>query len=636
MGSGDSTIRAALAGNPNVGKSTVFNALTGLRQHTGNWPGKTVAAAEGTFTYMGKSVTLTDLPGIYSLRCRSAEEEAAREYLETRPDVTVVVADASSLERCLILWEQIREMGLSTILCVNLMDEAEKRGILIDRDALRNAVDCPVVFTSARSKQGLDELRQAIVSHKIPADLGDSAEKTPEITDCGGDSPEMGGDGWDFPPRSSETHGCGGNCPECGGKCRGMWNGDGDPAAAAERIARACTIRQEDCDRTDRRIDRITCGTYTAVPIMLLFTALLLWLTIRFSSYLSAGLEALSGFLLKGIRSLLEPNLPLTVSSLICDGVLTTVLQVISVMLPPMAVFFPLFTILEDLGYLPRAAFNLDRCFAGCGSCGKQALTMLMGLGCNAAAVSGCRIIDSPRERAVAVITNSFVPCNGRLPILFAMLAVMGRSSGTSMAILTGLLILAAAVTLAVSKLLSLTVLKGEASSFALELPPYRIPQIGQTLIRAFLDRCLFILGRAVTAAAPAGIFIWIIVHWEIGGIPLYTRLTAVLDPIGKAAAMDGVLMLSFLLALPAAELMLPLAAAGYSLTGTGMPQFSTACCLAVILFTMFHWPCATTILTVRHEYRSDPRGWLYVLLSVLIPTGIGYGLCVLVNLIFS
>jgi len=631
----DTVIHAALAGNPNVGKSTVFNALTGMHQHTGNWPGKTVAAAQGSFVFRGNTVCLTDLPGIYSLACRSAEEEAAREFLQTRPDVTVVVADASALERNLILWGQIRAMGLKTVLCVNLMDEAHKRGVKVDRDALRAAVDCPVVFTSARSNTGLEELREAIVSHGISDFSGDIAPDVPKNAVSGGNCTEMGGDGWDFPPHSAENTSCGGNCPECGGKCNEYL------VREAERIAEGCITFPDTCggaDRWDRRIDRIVCGKYTAVPLMLLFTAMLLWLTIRFSGYLSAGLEILSGFLLTGIRAVLEPNLPQTIASLLCDGVCATVLQVIAVMLPPMAIFFPLFTLLEDLGYLPRAAFNLDRCFAACGSCGKQALTMLMGLGCNAAAVTGCRIIDSPRERLIAVITNSFIPCNGRLPILFAMLALMGRGSGTSLLILVGLLALAAAVTLAVSWILSATLLRGKASSCILELPPYRIPQIGRTLIRAFLDRCLFVLGRAVTAAAPAGIFIWLIVHWEIGGVPLYTRMTAALDPIGRAAAMDGVLMLSFILALPAAELMLPLAASGYALTGMGMPAFSPVTCMAVILFTMFHWPCATTLLTLRHECRHECTRWggMYVLLAALIPTVIGYGMCVLVNLVWG
>ncbi len=629
MKNGETMVRAALAGNPNVGKSTVFNALTGLRQHTGNWPGKTVSAAEGFFTYGDQYVSLTDLPGIYSLACRSAEEEAAREFLETRPDVTVVVADASSLERCLILWGQIRAMGLETVLCVNLMDEAEKRGIRIDRDALRNAVDCPVVFTSARSKLGLDELRRVIVSR---AGQGNPAENPPcdtENAGGGGESPEMGGYGWENTPHAADPVSCGGNCPDCGGSCTEIH------VRRAERIAAQCTEKDGESDARDRRIDRIVCGKYTAVPIMLLLCGLVLWLTVCFSSYLSAGLEMLSGAILAAVRAVLEPNLPKSLASLLCDGVVSTVLQVVSVMLPPMAVFFPLFTILEDLGYLPRAAFNLDRCFAGCGSCGKQALTMLMGLGCNAAAVSGCRIIDSPRERAVAVITNSFIPCNGRLPILFAMLGVMGLGNFSSMAILMGLLVFAVLVTLAVSKLLSATVLRGNASSFALELPPYRIPQIGQTLVRAFLDRCVYILGRAVRAAAPAGVFIWLIVRWEIGGVPLYAKLSALLDPVGKAAGMDGVLMLSFLLAFPAAELVLPLAAAGYTLTAAGMPQFSAVTAGAVILFAMFHWPCAAALLTVRHEYRCDRRGWLYTVLAALIPTVIGYGLCVLWNLVW-
>jgi len=628
------TVRAALAGNPNVGKSTVFNGLTGLHQHTGNWPGKTVAAAEGTFTYRGTAVSLTDLPGIYSLAARSAEEDAAREFLETRPDVTVVVCDASSLERNLILWGQIRAMGLNVILCVNLMDEAEKRGITVDGYALKQAAGCPVVFTSARSGRGLEDLRRAIVEYGTVGNTTDPLHGTPSaafLPHSGGKSPEMGGHGWDFPPECCENGNCGEKCPENGGKCISRL------VREAEEIAKLCTKSSTDTgDTMESRLDRLFCGRFTAFPIMLLFTGLLLWLTLEVSGILSDGLAVLSGWILEGAGSLLG-HIPLPwLVSLIRDGLLATVLQVISVMLPPMAIFFPLFTLLEDLGYLPRIAFNLDRCFACAGSCGKQSLTMLMGLGCNAAAVTGCRIIDSPRERIIAVLTNAFIPCNGRLPILFAMLAMLGYSSGVSMLFLTGLLILSVTVTLLVSKLLSATILRGEVSSFTLELPPYRIPQIGRTLVRSLLDRCLFVLGRAVTAAAPAGILIWLTVHWEIGGIPLYTRLTGLFDPIGKLAAMDGVLMLSFLLALPAAELMLPLASAGYTLTLGGVPEFAPATCMAVILFTVFHFPCATTLLTIRHEYRNDPRGSLYVLLAALIPTVIGYGMCVLVNTAWS
>ncbi|MBQ8332352.1 MAG: ferrous iron transporter B [Clostridia bacterium] len=611
-------IRAALAGNPNVGKSTVFNALTGLHQHTGNWPGKTVECAEGTFTVDGCTVFLTDLPGIYSLASHSAEEDAAREFLLTRPDITVVVCDASSLERSLILWGQIASTGIPVLLCVNLMDEAEKRGISIDRDTLRARTGCPVVFTSARSDDGMEELRRAI------------------LTFGGAESPKMAENDRNCAEICQNCAHCGGNCPENGGKCP---SGTEFYVRQAQEIASAC-VTYDPCTgasrRTlDTRIDRWICGRFTAFPIMLAFTALLFLITVHISGFLSDALGDAADFILGWVTEVFAPHLPQSLASLLFDGVLGTVLEVISVMLPPMAIFFPLFTLLEDLGYLPRAAFNLDRCFACAGSCGKQSLTMLMGLGCSAAGVMGCRIIDSPRERLIAVLTNSFIPCSGRLPILFAMLAAMGHSSLFSAVTLMGLLILAIAVTLLVSKFLSVTILRGQPSSFTLELPPYRMPQIGRTVARSLLDRCIFVLGRAITASAPAGAVIWLTVHWEIGGIPLYSHLTRALDPIGKLAGMDGVLMLSFLLALPAAELVLPLASAGYTLTGAGMPEFAPVTCLAVILFTMFHFPCATTLLTIRRECRNEKHGWQYPLLAAVIPTVIGYGMCVVLNLLF-
>jgi len=295
---------------------------------------------------------------------------------------------------------------------------------------------------------------------------------------------------------------------------------------------------------------------------MLLLLMLVCWLTLSGSGILSdvldTGLSALSAVIRRGLTAVLPEPLAL----LLCDGVIATVFRVTAVMLPPMAIFFPLFTLLEDLGYLPRVAFSLDRCFACCGSCGKQSLTMLMGLGCNAAGVTGCRIIDSPRERRIAVLTNSLVPCNGRFPALLSALTCLGLSRTVSAAAMVGILILCVGMTLLVSKLLSVTILRGTPSSFTLELPPYRIPQIGRVIVRSVFDRTIFVLGRAVSVAAPAGALIWLTSELTIGGTSLYSHLTRLLDPVGRFAGMDGTLMLAFLFALPAAELMIPLALA--------------------------------------------------------------------------
>ncbi len=612
----------ALAGNPNVGKSTVFNALTGMRQHTGNWPGKTVAYAEGLCRGEERDYRLVDTPGAYSLHARSAEEGVTREYLLSgEADAIVAVCDGACLARNLLLVLQLMALCPRVVVCVNLMDEAAARGIYPDISRLGDLLGLPVVGTVARKKKSARTLLQAV----------DRVLTQPSVP----------------PPALA---------PLLQEYAAAVREGREDHALSTALAARAAAIAQAACrgegeaySRRDRAIDRVVTGRIMAYPVMLLLLFFVLWLTIVAANYPSAwlagGFAFVSDMLRNGLQQLSAPP---WLCGILVDGVFGVLASVVSVMLPPMAIFFPLFTLLEDSGYLPRLAYNLDRPFAACRACGKQALTICMGLGCNAAGVVGCRIIDSPRERLLAVLTNSLVPCNGRFPALLALsfMLLFGVAGGfayslLSAGMLTFFLLLGVLMTLLATRLLSCTVLRGIPSAFALELPPYRRPQAGRVLVRSLLDRTAAVLSRAVLVAVPAGCLVWLMANITVGGESLLLHAAGFLDPFATLMGLDGVILLAFLLGLPANEIVLPLVMAGYLAAGAPVEIESlhamrtvflangwtplTALCTAI--FFLFHWPCATTLLTVKKETGS----WGYTALAALLPTAIGILLCMLV-----
>lgn len=677
----------ALGGNPNVGKSTVFNNLTGLNQHTGNWPGKTVTNAHGNYSYKNTNFILVDIPGTYSLMSNSVEEEVARDFIcFGNPDTTVIVVDATCLERNLNLVLQTLEITPKVIVCVNLLDEAKRKGISINLKELSKQLGVPVVGTSAVQKKGLEELMDRVLdvaSDKItPSPLNilyeDSIENAISEIEAAvktlptnilntrwvalklidGDETLLSAINKYLNFSLTQQHELMKRIHEIN-ESLNTQGIDSDIlrdkvvsqlVKISEKISSSVvSYKNQNYNNTDRKIDKYLTSKKFGIPIMLLLLSVVFWLTITGanlpSEIIATGLFWIQDRLTDFFTWL---GTPTWVHGILVMGMYRTLAWVVSVMLPPMAIFFPLFTLLEDLGYLPRVAFNLDNYFKKACACGKQALTMCMGFGCNATGIIGCRIIDSPRERLIAIITNNFVPCNGRFPTLIAIISMFFAGiivgpfkSVVSTLILTGVIILGVFMTLTISKILSKTILKGIPSNFTLELPPYRKPQIGKVIVRSIFDRTLFVLGRAVVVAAPTGLVIWTMANIHIGNLSILTHCANFLNPFATLIGLDGYILMAFILGFPANEIVIPIIIMSYMSTGNILELDSlsqlrtllvsngwtslTAVC--VMLFSLMHWPCATTCLTIKKETQNFK--WAFI--SFLVPTITGIVICFIV-----
>lgn len=676
----------ALAGNPNVGKSTLFNELTGMNQHTGNWPGKTVESAVGYYEYKDKKIKMVDLPGTYSLLSNSEEEEIARNYICLGDaNVIVVVADATSLERNLNLFFQVYEIADNVVLCINLIDEASKRGIEIDLNKLENEINAPVVFVSAREKIGIEQLKSKIEKYskrickkekniiyedsiekcikKIEYELKGKIKKNENDHKIRWIALRLLENNKKLTESISKVFGIN---HEVLKKIKSIVKNELGYIDINDKLAKSIITKSEEVYKSvvinngkslklQKSMDKIAVSRITGIPLMILTLIIVLWITITLANYPSQILTLFFSKIREYFICFVEYfQFPLWFSSMLIDGVFTTLSWVVSVMLPPMAIFFPLFTLLEDFGYLPRIAFNLDKCFKKCCSCGKQALTMCMGLGCNAAGVVGCRIINSPREKLIAILTNVFMPCNGRFPILISISTIFIAANFTQSSVAGGILsaivvsiiiIIGVMMTLIVSRILSKTILKGIPSNFILELPPYRKPQIKKVIVRSLFDRTIYVLGRAISVAAPAGIIIWIFANIFVGDNSLLTICANFLEPFAHLIGLDGYILMAFLLGFPANEIVMPLIIMSYLKKNTMVEMnnleelrlllinngWTLLTAVNIMIFSLIHYPCATTLVTIKKETNS----FKWTLASFLIPTIMGIIVCFIVTQIW-
>jgi ferrous iron transport protein B len=667
-------ITVGMAGNPNVGKSAIFNALTGSRQHVGNWPGKTIERAEGTFFHEGREVHLVDLPGTYSLAAQSPEEVIARDYIiSEEPDVVVNVVDATRLERNLNLTLQILELTDRVVVALNLMDELRRQGWEIDVKALEAELGVPVVPTVATEGIGLPELAEALAEmgegrlparpasvnygltieghvQSLAADLASLGidgrrrwlalrllEDDPEIVEAfrQGDLTAYGLEADEIPQSSSA------DALEVILRRAVRLREGTRPDAKVEIVRRRFELADDVVQQTVRRlrpmeetlterVDRVITHRVWSWPLMLGMLVVVLWVTIQGANVPSTMLETAFGWLAEGARELLvRLGSPWWVVGSLVDGLIVSTSTVVAVMLPPMVIFFTAFNLLEDIGLIPRVAFNLDRLMRAVGSEGKQTLVAMMSFGCNVTGVLTCRIMENEKDRIVTIITSPLILCNGRFGAGLALIILFFGTRALPVTLVY--LAMSVGAMLLATWALNRFFFRQEPGGFVMELPPYRKPKWGQVIRRTLVQQVGHTMGRAVMIAAPATLLIWLLGNFPPGAPFEHTAigyLVAALSPLGRPLGLTGEMLAALLFTLPAKEIVVSSLAMTYGLQTTLANSqaildylaqtWTPLVAFSFITFYMLYLPCLVTVWATWKETRSIRWTLTSLLVSLL------------------
>jgi len=631
-------LTVALGGNPNIGKSTLFNLLTGRNQHVGNWPGKTVEKVEGRLRYNGKIIKVVDLPGTYSLNAGSLEEVIARDFLvQGKPDVVLAMADATNLERNLYLVLQLMELTPRLVLAVNMMDVARREGLRINLNKLSAALGIPVVSISAATGQGIDGLLKTVIAVGegtiTPAPRVDYGK---EIESCLQKiSAALAGAAARWPRRWTALKLLENN-PAVAAELKAAGHVEALQQAAACRefigpcvqrkviaalygfahrvAAEAVTGRSNGRRSLTERLDGIVLHRLAAFPIILVMLGTIFAITLFGAAPLSARLAAIFAWLADQTREILVClHAPWWLTGAVVDGLIVGMGAVISVMLPTMTIFFVIFALLEDAGFVPRLAFIMDRPLKAVGSQGKHCVSCLLAFGCSIPAVSSTRIMTGS-HRLLAMLTSPLLPCNGRLGV---MLAVTGAFFGMRAPLaMVGLLAIAAAAVMAGTFLLHAIFFRADNPGFVLELPPYRLPRLRPVIFRTLREKVWHVLTRAALLAAPMTVVIWVLSNFPAGPAPSITaRLADLLKPAGLFFGLDGKTLVAALYALPAKEVVLGALAITNGLTSSLegsaaleshlLAGWSGLQAFTFLVFFMLYLPCAYTAVVIYKESKS-------------------------------